>query len=144
MMVVHLTLSATWLGSMVYSLTVVQPTVRRFFSDESSREDFLLALAHGNRWRVVALIAALMLSAAGVMATTPHAVIGYAIALVLYTVAAVIFCHVSWRHWPARVFALPEEWAGYQRSLRVQALAILGCVSMAFLIALSVSVGMGS
>jgi hypothetical protein len=61
--VAHLTIAATWLGSMVYSLLVVQPRVALFFTDESRREEFLLALAHGNRWRVVAVVGALMLSA---------------------------------------------------------------------------------
>ena len=45
--VAHLTIAAIWLGSMVYSLLVVQPRVARFFPDESRREEFLLALAHG-------------------------------------------------------------------------------------------------
>lgn len=47
--VMHLTLAGAWLGSMVYSLGVVQPRVARFFHDEQRREEFLLALAHGNR-----------------------------------------------------------------------------------------------
>jgi uncharacterized membrane protein len=140
MMIVHLTIAAVWLGSMIYSLAVVQPTVRRFFRDESRREDFLLALAHGNRWRVVALVGVLLLSAAWVMVTTPQVLTGYAAASTLYAIAAAIFCNVSWRHWPARVFALAEERAGYERRLRIQALAILCCVSVAFLIALGVSV----
>ena len=29
--VAHLTIAATWLGSMVYSLLVVQPRIARFF-----------------------------------------------------------------------------------------------------------------
>ncbi|TMC03406.1 MAG: hypothetical protein E6J41_27525 [Chloroflexi bacterium] len=61
-------------------------------------------------------------------------------ALVLYLAAAAVFANVSWRHWPARVFALPEELAGYQRRLRLQAWTILGLVTVAFLVALSVSV----
>jgi len=138
--VAHLTIAATWLGSMVYSLLVVQPRIARFFPDAGRREAFLVALAHGNRWPVVAVVTALVVSGAIVIATRPPLAAGYAVALVLYLAAAAVFANVSWRHWPARVFALPEELAGYQRRLRLQAWTILGLVAVAFVIALSVSV----
>jgi hypothetical protein len=138
--VAHLTLAATWMGSMLYSLLVVQPKVDRFFSDESRREEFLLALAHGNRWRVVALAGALVLSAVATMVAWPRVTAGYAVAVVLYVVATAVFAQVSWRHWPARVFALPDELAGFRRRLRVQAWAMLALVGTAFVVALSVSV----
>jgi hypothetical protein len=142
--VVHLTVAATWLGSMAYSLNVVQPKVARFFADDQRREDFLLTLAHGNRWRVVALIGTLLLTAAGVTATAPRtAAIGYGVVLGLYAVAALIFVNVSWRHWPARVFALPAELPGFRRSLTRQAWAMLGLVGTAYLTALSVSLAAG-
>jgi hypothetical protein len=138
--VAHLTIAAIWLGSMVYSLLVVQPRVARFFPDESRREEFLLALAHGNRWRVVALVGVLMLSAVAVILTWPRVMTGYATALVLYAAAAAVFVNVSWRHWPSRVFALPDELAGFRRRLRIQAWAMLGLVGLAFIVTLSVSV----
>jgi hypothetical protein len=135
--VVHLALAAGWVGSMAYSLGVVQPKVARFFADERRREEFLLTLAHGNRWPVVALIVALLATAGGVIAASPRATaVGYTVAAVLYLAAAAIFVNVSWRHWPARVFALPEEWAGYRRRLGRQARAMLGLVGTAYLIAL--------
>ncbi|MDQ3788512.1 MAG: hypothetical protein M3422_14880, partial [Actinomycetota bacterium] len=61
---VYLGLTTLWLGSMVYSLVVVQPRTARFFRDDERREEFLLALADGNRWPVVALVAGLVLSGA--------------------------------------------------------------------------------
>lgn len=67
--IVHLMIAAVWLGSMAYSLFVVQPRVARFFPDESRREEFLLVLAHGNRRGVIAVVAGLALSAAAVMVT---------------------------------------------------------------------------
>ena len=141
--VVHLTIAATWLGSMAYSLGVVQPKVTRFFPDEERREEFLLVLAHGNRWRVVALVGALMASAAVTMVTWSRVAAAYAVALVFYAAAAAVFVNVSWRHWPARVFAVRAELEGFRRRLRVQAWAMLVLVGTAFMIALSVSVGVG-
>jgi len=140
-MVVHLTMAATWLGAMAYSLMVVQPKVALFFTDERQREDFLTTLAHGNRWRVVALIGALVVTAAGVAAVSPRRVAaGYLVALVCYLGAAAVFGNVSWRHWPARVFALAEELPRFRRSLRVQAWTILALVTAAFVSALTASV----
>jgi hypothetical protein len=139
--VAHLAGAAVWLGSMVYSLAVVQPRVERFFPDRERREEFLLLLAHGNRRPVVALIAVLLLTDLAVLLGRPEIRLGYGIALVLYLLASALFVHVSWRHWPARVFALPEELPGFQRRLRQLAWMMLGCVGAAFLTTLSASVG---
>jgi hypothetical protein len=139
--VAHLALAAVWLGSMTYSLTVVQPRVDRFFPDHVRREEFLLTLAQGNRRPVVALIAALLTTDLAVLVGRPEVRLGYGVALVLYVLAGAVFVHVSWRHWPARVFALPEELPGFQRRLRQLAWTMLGLVGAAFLTTLSVSAG---
>jgi hypothetical protein len=97
--IVHLTIAAVWLGSMVYSLAVVQPKVARFFDDIQRREEFITTLAQGNRWRVVGLIVALIATAAATIVTTSRAAaIGYAVVIGLYAVAAATFVYISWRH----------------------------------------------
>jgi hypothetical protein len=142
--VAHLTIAATWLGSMVYSLVVVQPRIAQFFTDESRREAFLLAVAHGNRWKVAPVVGALVLSGVVMIATSPRVAAGYAVATIMYAAAAAIFVNVSWRHWPARVFALPDELAGFRSRLQIQAWTMLGLVTVAFVIVLSASIGAGS
>lgn len=137
LLVLHLTLAAIWMGSMGYSLTVVQPKVDRYFPDEEQREEFLLLLAHGNRWKVVGLIAALVLSGVGLVVLVSG---WYAISVVFYGIAAVIFWHVSWRHWPARIFAVATELAGYRRRLRILASCMTLLVGLAFVYALVVTV----
>ena len=139
LVVAHLTIAAVWLGSMVYSLMVVQPRVERFFPGPERREEFLLTLANGNRRPVVALIAALVLTGLGLLALRPGARL--VVALLLYLLAAALFAHVSWRHWPARVFALPGELPGYQRRLRRLAWTMLALVGAAFLTTLSAALG---
>ncbi|MEV0408994.1 hypothetical protein [Actinoallomurus sp. NPDC050550] len=141
--VVHLTIAAVWLGSMAYSLIVVQPRVARFFPDVEQREGFLVALAHGNRWRVVGLICALLVTDALVMVAQPAARAWYGLALGPYLIASAIFSYVSWRHWPARIFALPQELPGYQRRLRLLAWSMLGLVAVAFLTTLAASITAG-
>jgi len=141
--VAHLTIAAVWLGSMTYSLGEVQPKVARFFTDPQHREEFVTTLAQGNRWRVVGLIAALMVTGGAVIVAAPRPVAaGYAVVLALYAVASAIFVHISWRHWPARVFALPEELPRFHRNFRVLAWTMLALVGSAFLTALGVSVGL--
>jgi Flp pilus assembly protein TadB len=142
LIVVHLTVAAIWLGSMSYSLTVVQPKVAAFLPDTEAREPFLVLLAHGNRWKVVGLVAALIATGLGVAVLSDGlVVIGYAVALLLYAEAATIFWYVSWRHWPARIFAVSEELPGFQRQLHMLATTMLALVAVAFLVALTVSVG---
>ncbi len=130
---------------MAYSLVVVQPKVAAFFADDARREEFLTVLAQGNRWRVIGLIAVLLVSGIGVVVTTSTAAVvaGFAVAVGLDAVVALAFVEVSWRHWPRRVFALPEEVPGYQRALRVRARIMLVLVGMAFVTALGSAVGLG-
>ncbi|WP_433049067.1 hypothetical protein [Dactylosporangium sp. CS-033363] len=130
---VFLALAAAWAGAMGYSLLVVQPKAARFFEDDGQLEDFLLVMAHGNRWKVAPLIA-------GLLVTATLAKIYYV--LPLYVVAAGIFAHVSWRHWPKRVFALPAEREGFRRALRVQAWAMTVLAGGAFLTALAATSGL--
>jgi hypothetical protein len=104
--------------------------------------EFLTVLAQGNRWRVIGLIAVLLVSGV-VVTTSTAAVVGFAVAVGLDAVAALAFVEVSWRHWQRRVFALPEEVPGYQQALRVRARAMLVLVGIAFVIALGSAVGLG-
>ncbi|WP_433078659.1 hypothetical protein ACQP1P_37955 [Dactylosporangium sp. CA-052675] len=131
---VHLALAAAWAGAMGYSLLVVQPKAERFFAGrDDDYEDFLLVMAHGNRWKVVPLIA-------GLMVTAVPAHLSYL--LPVYVIAAVVFANVSWRHWPARVFALPAERAGFRRSLRLQAWVMTVLAGGAFLTGLAATSGL--
>lgn len=145
--VAHLTIASVWLGSMSYSLTVVQPKVASYFggADEARREEFLTTLAQGNRWKVVGLIAGIVGTGLVVALGSPHGAvaIGFAVALVLYLCAAAIFANVSWRHWPARVFARPEEVPRFQRSLRAKARVMVVLVGVAFVVALGVTAATG-
>lgn len=137
---VYLVLTTLWLGSMVYSLVVVQPRVARFFRDDEQREEFLVVLANGNRWPVVALVVGLLLSGGGVAIAGSGAVsVGFTLAVGLDLVAAGIFVDVSWRHWPARIFALPEEIPGFRRRLTVRAATMTVLIGVSYMVALTVS-----
>ena len=137
---VYLTLTTLWLGSMVYSLVVVQPRIARFFRDDERREAFLVALANGNRWPVVAIIVGLVLSGgAAALAGSGAMSAGYATAVGLDLVAALIFVDVSWRHWPARIFALPEQLPGFRRRLTMRATTMTVLIGVSYVVAAAVS-----
>ncbi len=137
--------AAVWTGSMTYSLAVVQPRSARFFRDDDQLEEFLTVLAHGNRWRVLAMAGVLIASATAIIVACPWAGarVVYGIALALDVAATAVFLHVSWRHWPARVFALPEERPDFRRRLLVSARAIWLLVGAGFVLTLVASVGRG-
>jgi hypothetical protein len=137
--------AAVWTGSMTYSLAVVQPRSARFFGDDDQLEEFLTVLAHGNRRRVLGMAATLIASAVAIIVVCPWpgARVVYGIALALDLAATAVFVHVSWRHWPARIFALPEERPEFRRKLRIRALTICVLVGAAFALALVASVERG-
>jgi hypothetical protein len=130
----HALVAAAWFGAMVYSLAVVQPRSARFLGDEERREAYAATLASGARRPVLAVIALLLLSGVALLATGASdgrsdgwwALVAVKGALLLAAAAA--FWHVSWRLWPARVLALPEELAALRRRFRRVALALTALV----------------
>lgn len=139
----HTGIGAVWLGSMVYSLGVVQPRIGRLFTDPAKAEDVYRELAAGNRWRVVTLIVLLGLSGAGLAGAalllddSARTAVWWALIAAkagLLVAAAGGFWWVSWRGWPARVFALPAELPPLQRRFRRVALAMTALVATAFVL----------
>lgn len=140
LVVVHAGVGALWLGSMAYSLFIVQPRLAGMVGGDPARvEEAQRELAAGNRWPVVGMITMLWLSGAGLaalgvpVATTAWwaAVVGKAL---LLAAATVLFWWVSWRAWPRRVFALPDELPGLQRRFRLVALAMAALVGSGFVL----------
>jgi uncharacterized membrane protein len=123
LVVVHVGVTAAWLGGMLYSVTVVQPKLVRFFADPSEREDFATVLASGARWKVLGLAAVLALSGAGLTAIELGEASGAWAALVvlkavLLAAAVALFVYVSWRLWPQRLLA---HLSGSPDLVRIQA-----------------------
>lgn len=69
----HVGLLGGWLGSMLYSLVIVQPRAARFFAgDDDAHEAFLVVLGAGNRRPVLAIIAAATVTAVLITALSPQ------------------------------------------------------------------------
>jgi hypothetical protein len=146
LLLAHIGVGALWLGSMLYSLFVVQPAVARVLPEPVQAEDVYRELGAGNRWKVATLIAALALSGAGLVVTTDAGaasvvsgrslgwwlLVGTKTALLVG--ASALFWWVSWRGWPRRVFALPDEIGGEQARFRRVALALTALVGTAFVL----------
>jgi hypothetical protein len=138
LLVVHLVAAVAWLGAMAYSLVVVQPRVARAVPDPARAEDIYRELAAGNRWPVVGLISLLALTGIGLVVLIDGRSAGWWAAIaaktVLWLAASGLFWWVSWRAWPRRVFALPDELPAEQARLRRVALALLLIVGLAFML----------
>ena len=132
---VHAGTAAVWLGAMLYSLLVVQPRAVAALDDP---EPLYVALAAGARWKVIAMVGVLAASGAGLILAEDDPssawVVLVAIKTVLLIAALSLFAHVSWRMWPARLFALPDELPAHRRRFRIVALALTVLVSTAFVL----------
>jgi hypothetical protein len=53
--------------------------------------------------------------------------------VILWLIALAIFCRVSWRLWPARIFAAPEELPAIRRQFRASAITMI-CIAAAAMI----------
>ncbi|GIF68219.1 hypothetical protein Ais01nite_62540 [Asanoa ishikariensis] len=129
LVLIHAGVAALWLGSMAYSLFVVQPKLRAIAQDH---EDAQRTLAHGNRRPVVAMITVLWVTGIALTARQPSATAAAKAGLL--AAATAVFWWVSWRGWPRRVFALPAELPALQRRFRAAALAMFALVGAAFAI----------
>ncbi|MGY4770980.1 hypothetical protein ACXC9Q_29065 [Kribbella sp. CWNU-51] len=131
--IIHAGLAAAWVGGMAYSLFVVQPKLKRYFGpDQEGRETLTAVIASGNRWKVVALIAAIALSGLILLLMQHEHWWIHAVKGLLLLCATGIFWYVSWRHWPRRVFATAAEVPALQRRLIVLATTMLGLTGLAF------------
>jgi putative copper export protein len=132
---VHAGTAAVWLGAMLYSLIVVQPRAAAALEDP---EPLFVSLAAGARWKVIAMCAVLAASGAGLIAIEDDAPTAWAVLVgvksALLIAALALFAHVSWRMWPARLFALPEEVPAHRRRFRAVALTLTTLVGTAFVL----------
>jgi putative copper export protein len=143
LVVAHVCVAAVWLGGMVYSLVVVQPKAARLFrTDDETYETFLTTMASGNRTKVLGLIAALAGTGLLLLAAEPqtgqqlwfHAAKG-----LLLLAALAVFVDVSWRQWPRRLFALPEERPQLRARFQRSAYVLFALVALAFALGLVAS-----
>src|SRR3712207_363939 len=120
---------------MLYSLLVVQPRAAATLDDP---EPLFVALAAGARWKVIAMVAVLAASGGGLIAIKDDATTAWAVLVALKALlliaALALFAHVSWRMWPARLFALPAELPRHRRRFRTVALTLTGMVGVAFVL----------
>lgn len=138
LLLVHLGIAVAWLGSMGYSLFVVGPRVARAIPEPVRAEELYRELGAGNRWPVIGIIGVLALSGVGLVIVHDGQSYGWwltvAAKAVILVVVSGLFWWVSWRGWPRRVFALPEELPAEQARFRRVAIAMTLLVGAAFIL----------
>ena len=138
--VIHILASAGLLGAMGYSIAVVQPRARRFFQEARDFEEFTAFISHGVRWKMIGTLGLIALTGALLIICHPHEADHGWIALiaakiVVLLIATLVFCYASWRLWPARIFASPEEIPGFQRRFRLVGYTMITLVVLEFVLA---------
>ena len=133
--IVHALAGATWLGAMVYSFVVLHPHARRYFGQETEFEAFIAAISHGARWPVLLALALLGGTGGGLVALSrppPPSHLWMALVAgkgVALAAASSLFLYTSWRLWPARIFAAPDEVRHFQRTFRRVAITMITLAS---------------
>jgi hypothetical protein len=132
--VVHALTGAIWLGAMCYSLLVVQPRAWAFFGPGRQFEEFVATVSQGARWKVIAVLAVLALSGAGLAVVRWHASALWltlvAVKFGLLVMASGLLVDVSWRLWPARLFAADDEVPRIQRTFLRVGLVMIGLAAL--------------
>lgn len=135
-LLVHVGLLGGWLGSMLYSLVIVQPRAARFFAgDDDGHEAFLIMLGAGNRRPVLAIIGVVLATGAILAVVAPVEPGLVVLEGALVVTAALAFGRVSWQLWPRRVVARAAERPAYRAALRRHAVALVALVGAAFSVA---------
>jgi uncharacterized membrane protein len=139
--VVHGLASAAWFGAMFYSLTMVQPRAKACLRNDEAFEGLIASLAQRTRWKVLSLFA--------VVGASGLAWGGYrwyegqlgawwlammTVKCMLFLLALGLFCHVSWRLWPQRIFAIGAEIPTIQRRFRQVGLLMLALIGSAMVL----------
>src|SRR5437773_1146677 len=120
----HVLPGGTWFGAMLYSLLVLHPRARSFFSSSRQFEDFIAHIAAGARWKVLSGAAFVVLTGIGLLLLpgAEHASTGRNACVIaktaLFVIAVSLFCFTSWKLWPARTLATVEEIPEFQRDFR--------------------------
>lgn len=140
---IHVGVGAVWLGSMTYSLFVVQPRIARLQPDPAKAEELYREFGAGNRWKVIGLIGVLALSGVGLLFIHSGHSTGWWVAVgakaALLVAASGLFWWVSWRGWPRRVFALPSELPPLQARFRQVALVMTALIGLSFVLGVAAS-----
>jgi hypothetical protein len=140
LILIHALAGAAWLGAMIYNWFVLHPRARRHFPRDDDFEVFIATVSRGTRYPVLTVLVLIGLSGLvllffhrpAIMATMWIALI--AVKGVLYGVACVVFFHVSWYMWPARIFALPDEIPHIQITFRRVAAVMLAIVTLGMIL----------
>jgi len=143
-LVVHAVSSAALLGGALYSFLTVQPRAKAHFEDIRDFETFVANLAHGARWKLLTLLAAIAITGFvdPLLSESVRPQLWwtcFGIKGVLWAAVLGSFVYVSWYLWPRRVFAALTDLSTIQRKFTVIGSVILVLLMIAFVLGVLMS-----
>jgi hypothetical protein len=134
--VVHVLAGAAWFGAMFYSFFVLHPRAHAYFKRETEFESFITAVSAGARYAVLSALGLIGLTGAALIwlrwpePPSPRWLVFIGAKVVLWTVALGLFVYVSWRLWPARLFAVEAEIPHIQEAFRRVAVTMIAIAGL--------------
>lgn len=145
--IVHVLAGAAWMGAMFYSFFVLHPRAHAYFRKPADFESFIASVSHGSRWQVIAAFAVLAGSGSAMLflhwpvELTVWWLAVMAAKLGLFALALGLFIHVSWRLWPARVFATAEELPWIHRTFRRHQMVMIAIAALSMALGILAHLG---
>lgn len=118
MRLIHVLGAILWIGSIYFSASAIHQRAPSLFARDEDFEAFVTGLSDKNRYRHLLAFSASLLSGLALVvlghARYSHPDHAYSWALIAvkgacFVIGALIFSYISWRLWPERIFALPQE-----------------------------------
>ena len=136
----HILSSSALFGAMFYSIAVLQPRAKRYFDEPRQFEEFIAFVSNGARWKMLAGFALIAMTGFMLMrlrgANNNRIWTGLICAKISVLIVMVcFFSFVSWRLWPAHIFATTEEIPKFQRLFRFVAFTMMTLVTLEFILA---------
>jgi len=144
LLLIHDLVGGLWLGIILFVWIYMYPRARGLFAEDRDLEIFFLTLVDGSRWTVLAVCGAIGLSGIGMVAahrgTSPSVIVVALLAIkgAILTAAAWVVTHISWKMWPARVFATNAELPRIRRRFLVVALLMVALLGSALVLGIVV------
>jgi putative copper export protein len=140
LVVVHVLAGAAWFGAMLYIVVVLHPHAKQYCASDTQFEEFIATLSHDARWKVLSACVIIAVTGIGLVVIRPTEpdsgawMVMLAFKVTVFVMALALFVYASWRLWPARIFATPEEIPKWQNTFVTVVKLLIVVVAASFVL----------